>query len=156
MSKPKALVSWSSGKDSAFALHEVLRAGELDVVGLFTTVSSALGRVSMHGVREAVLDRQIEQVGLPCRKIAIPYPCPNEIYERELMRVLHEAKGEGVSCVVFGDLFLEDIRCYRESKLASIGVAPVFPLWHRDTRALAREMLAAGLSAVLTCIDPRK
>ena len=156
MTKPRALVSWSSGKDSAFALHEVRRAGEIDIVGLLTTVSTAFGRVSMHGVREALLDRQIEEIGLPCRKIGIPFPCANEIYEREMTRALQQAKSEGVSCVVFGDLFLEDIRAYREGKLLALGLTGVFPLWKRDTAALAREMLEAGLSAILTCIDPRK
>ncbi len=154
--RPKALVSWSTGKDSAFALWEVRRAGALDVVGLLTTVTTAFGRVSMHGVREALLDRQIEEVGLPCRKIGIPSPCPNEIYESEMTRALTEAKEQGVTHVVFGDLFLEDIRAYREAKLAKMGVTGVFPLWGRDTHALARDMLAAGLRATLTCVDPRR
>jgi uncharacterized protein (TIGR00290 family) len=153
MGKPKALVSWSTGKDSAFALHEVQRAGELEIVGLITTVTSTFSRVSMHGVREELLDLQIEALGLPCRKIGVPWPCPNEVYEREWSTALAES---GASCVVFGDLFLEDIRAYREKQLAAAGLTGVFPLWKRDTRALARDMLDAGLSATITCVDPRR
>jgi uncharacterized protein (TIGR00290 family) len=155
-SRTKALLSWSSGKDSAYALDETRRLGRVDVVGLITTVTTPFGRVSMHGVREALLDRQIEQLGLPCRKIGIPSPCPNSVYEREMLRVLTDAKDEGISHVVFGDLFLQDIRAYREEKLSAVGFTGVFPLWGRDTRVLAREMLDAGLSAVVTCVDPRK
>lgn len=155
-SRPKALVSWSTGKDSAFALYETLRQGQFEVVGLLTTVTTAFGRVSMHGVREALLDRQLDAVGLPCRKIGIPSPCPNELYEREMTQALMAAKAEGIRHIVFGDLFLEDLRAYREAKLATVGFEAVFPLWRRDTPALAREMLAAGLGATLTCVDPRK
>src|SRR5580692_848260 len=154
--RTKAVMSWSTGKDSAFALHEILRGGEVEVVGLLTTVTSAFGRVSMHGVREALLDRQAEALGLPCWKVAIPSPCPNEVYEREMARVLHEVNRIGVTHVVFGDLFLEDLRRYREAKLAAIGMTALFPLWMRDTGALAREMIASGLRATITCIDPRK
>ncbi len=153
---PRAVVSWSSGKDSAFALHEARRAGDFELVGLLTTVTAAFGRVSMHGVREALLDRQLEALGLPGRKIFIPSPCPNEVYEREMAQALASAKADGVTHVIFGDLFLEDLRAYREERLASIGMQAVFPLWRRDTRALAGEMLASGVRAVLTCIDPRK
>ena len=156
MSRPKAFLSWSSGKDSAFALHEARKAGEVEIVGLLTTMTSAFGRVSMHGVREALLDRQAEAAGLPCRKVMIPSPCPNEIYEREMAAVLAEVARQGVTHVVFGDLFLEDLRRYREDRLAAIGMAAVFPLWMRDTVVLAREMIAAGLRATITCIDPRK
>jgi uncharacterized protein (TIGR00290 family) len=149
-------MSWSSGKDSAFALHEVLRSREVQIVGLLTTMTAAFGRVSMHGVREALLDRQAEALGLPCRKILIPAPCPNEVYEREMAVALAEAREVGVSHVVFGDLFLEDLRTYREGKLAAVGMTGVFPLWMRDTAALANEMIASGLQATLTCIDPRR
>ena len=148
MTRSKALVSWSSGKDSAFALHEVRQADELDVVGLVTTITTAFGRVSMHGVRELLLDRQADALDLPCRKVGIPSPCPNEVYERELVRALCEARDrDGVTHVVFGDLFLADIRAYRERLLAPLGLVPVFPLWQRETTALARDMLAAGLRA---------
>jgi uncharacterized protein (TIGR00290 family) len=152
--RPKALVSWSSGKDSALALHEARR--DLDVAGAITTVSTAFGRVSMHGVREALLDQQLAALGLPCRKVGIPSPCSNEIYEQELTRALLEAKREGVTHLIFGDLFLEEIRAYRERLLSPLGFELVFPLWQRNTAALAREMIAQGIGAVLTCIDPRK
>jgi uncharacterized protein (TIGR00290 family) len=155
MPVPKAIVAWSSGKDSAWALHEVRRAGDLDVVGLLTTVTSEFARVSMHAVRESLLDRQAAVLGLPCRKVRIPWPCPNERYEAEMAAALAEERARGVTHVVFGDLFLADIRAYREAKLAGTGLAPVFPLWERDTRRLAREMIDGGLRATLTCVDPR-
>lgn len=154
MARPKALVAWSSGKDSAWALHEARRAGEVEVVGLLTTVTSEFGRVSMHAVREALLEAQAEAVGLPCRTVGIPFPCVNEVYERQMERTIGEARAEGVTRIVFGDLFLADVRAYRESRMAGSGVEPLFPLWGRDTAALAREMVAAGLRATLTCVDP--
>jgi uncharacterized protein (TIGR00290 family) len=154
--KTRALVSWSSGKDSAFALHSVRQSGEVEIAGLLTTVSSQFGRIAMHGVREALLDAQAEALGLKCWKVPIPWPCSNAIYEEEMFRALREAQTEGVTHVVFGDLFLADLRAYREARLAQIGMQGLFPLWLRDTAQLAREMLASGLKAVLTCIDPRK
>ena len=154
--RPKALVSWSSGKDSAYALVETLRRGDYEVAGLLTTVTADHERVSMHGVRESLLDRQVHALRLPCRKVYIPAPCPNEVYEREMKHALEAAKAEGIEHVIFGDLFLEDIRAYREEHSRRIGVTAVFPLWLRDTAALVREMLAAGLSATTTCIDPRR
>jgi uncharacterized protein (TIGR00290 family) len=153
---PKALVSWSSGKDCAWALHEVRRAGALDVVGLLTTVTSEFARVSMHAVREELLQLQAESLGLPCAKVRIPWPCPNERYEAEMGRAIAEARAAGVTHVVFGDLFLEDVRRYRVEKLAGTGIEPVFPLWGRDTARLAREMLDGGLRATVTCVDPRQ
>jgi uncharacterized protein (TIGR00290 family) len=153
---PKAVVSWSSGKDSAWALHEIRRAGALEVVGLLTTVTSEFARVSMHAVREELLDLQAASLGLPCRKVRIPWPCPNETYEAEMARVLADVRAAGVTRIVFGDLFLADIRAYREEKLAGSGVEPVFPLWGRDTIRLAREMLDGGLCATITCVDPRQ
>jgi len=156
MPRPKAILSWSSGKDSAFALHETRKFGEVEIVGLLTTLTSSFGRVSMHGVREALLDRQAEAVGLPCWKVMIPSPCPNEVYEREMASTLAEAARDGVRHVVFGDLFLEDLRRYREDRLTQIGMSAVFPLWMRNTAVLAREMIAAGLQARVTCVDPRK
>lgn len=148
-------MSWSSGKDSAFALH-VARRGDLDVVALLTTLSDAHARVAMHGVREALLDAQAEAAGLPLVKVRIPSPCPNEVYEAKMSDALAVARADGVDTIVFGDLFLEDIRKYREEKLASVGMRAAFPLWGRDTRALAREMIASGVRATLTCVDPRK
>jgi uncharacterized protein (TIGR00290 family) len=153
---PTALVSWSTGKDSAFALYEARRASQVQVVGLLTTLTSSFGRVSMHGVRESLLDRQIEELGLPCTKVSIPSPCPNEVYERKMAMVLADARERGVTHVVFGDLFLRDIRAYREARLAEVSMQGVFPLWLRDTATLAREMLAAGMRATITCVDPRR
>ena len=152
----RALVSWSSGKDSAFALWEVARAGALEIVGLLTTVTESYGRVSMHGVREEILDRQAQAAGLPCRKVRIPAGCSNVDYERAMGEAVRAAVSGGVAHIVFGDLFLEDIRAYRERMLAGTGLSPVFPLWGRDTGKLAREMLAAGLAATVVCLDPKK
>ncbi len=154
--RPRAWLSWSSGKDSAFALGEVLRSREYDVVALLTTLSSEFGRVSMHGVREDLLDRQARTVGLPLEKIWIPYPCPNEVYEREMSRGLEKAKSDGVRHVVFGDLFLEDIRRYRESRLESVGMRGLFPLWGRNTAELARAMIAGGIRARIASLDTRQ
>jgi uncharacterized protein (TIGR00290 family) len=153
---PKAVVSWSSGKDCAFALSQLLRSGELEVVGLLTTLTKEFGRISMHGVREALLYRQAAAAGLPLTKVEIPSPCPNEVYEREMRRAVDRLHDEGVTRLVFGDLFLPDVRAYRESRLAGTGIDPVFPLWGRDTGALAREMIASGLEARVVCLDPRK
>jgi uncharacterized protein (TIGR00290 family) len=151
--RPKALIAWSSGKDSAWALHEVRRAGDYDVVGALTTVTETFARVSMHGVREDILRAQHVAIGLPSVIVQIPYPCPNEVYEARMASALEQAKRDGVSDVIFGDLFLEDVRAYRESKLAGTGITPLFPLWQRPTDALAREMIAAGVETYLVCVD---
>ncbi len=155
-SPPRAWLSWSSGKDSAFALDAARRAGEVEVVGLLSVVSEAFGRVSMHGVREELLEAQAAAVGLPLVKVRIPYPCPNATYERAMAGALERAAAEGVRTVVFGDLFLEDVRAYREERLAPVGFRGVFPLWGRPTAPLARAMVAAGLRARICCLDPRK
>jgi uncharacterized protein (TIGR00290 family) len=152
----KALVAWSSGKDSAFALTVTRAAGELDVVGLLTTVTEDYGRVSMHGVREEILERQAVAAALPLRRVRIPAGCVNDEYERRMGVAVAEARAEGVTRVVFGDIFLEDVRAYRERMLAGTGIAPVFPLWGRDTAALAQAMLDAGLAATVVCVDPRR
>jgi uncharacterized protein (TIGR00290 family) len=154
--RPRAWLAWSSGKDSAWALHTTRQAGEFDVVALLTTVNRTHQRVAMHAVRESLLEMQAAAASLPLVKVPIPSPCPNEIYEREMGAAMERARAEGVWHVIFGDLFLEDIRAYREKQLAACGMTPVFPLWRRDTRRLAEEMLAGGLSAYLTCVDPRK
>ena len=153
MTNPKALIAWSSGKDSAWALHEVRRAGEYDVVGALTTVTDTFQRVSMHGVRDEILRAQHEAIGLPSVIVPIPYPCPNEIYEARMAAALDDAKRKGVTHVIFGDLFLEDVRSYREQKLGGTGITPLFPLWRRPTEALAREMIAAGVETYLVCVD---
>jgi uncharacterized protein (TIGR00290 family) len=149
----KALIAWSSGKDSAWALHEVRRAGEYDVVGALTTVTETFGRVSMHGVRHQLLDAQVAAAGLSSIVVPIPFPCPNEIYEARMAAALADAKAAGVSHVIFGDLFLQDVRAYREQKLAGTGITPLFPLWGRPTAVLAREMIDGGVETYLVCID---
>lgn len=154
--KPKAVLAWSSGKDSAYALEVVRARGELEVIGLLTTVTDDYGRVSMHGVREEILDAQAAGVGLPMHKVRIPAPCPNDVYERAMEEALLPLVEDGVSRVVFGDLFLEDIRAWRETRLAGLGLTGVFPLWGRDTGRLAREMIGAGVSAFIVCLDPGK
>jgi uncharacterized protein (TIGR00290 family) len=151
--RPKALIAWSSGKDSAWALHEMRRAGDCEIVGALTTVTETFGRVSMHGVREELLMAQLASAGLEPIIVPIPYPCPNEIYEARMAAALADAKAAGVTQVIFGDLFLEDVRRYREEKLSGTGIAPVFPLWQRPTDALAREMIDAGVETYLACVD---
>jgi diphthamide synthase (EF-2-diphthine--ammonia ligase) len=154
--KPKILVSWSSGKDSAWMLHVLRQSGAWDIVGLVTTVNTAFGRVSMHGVREELLEQQADAAGLPLWKVPIPYPCPNESYESAMRDLIHRATEHGGTHFAFGDLFLKDVREYREKQLAATGISPVFPLWGLDTRRLAQQMIADGLRAVLTCVDPRQ
>lgn len=149
-------MSWSSGKDSAYALHVARSGGGVEVVGLLTTINEAADRVSMHGVRHELLRRQAEALGLPLRTVGLPSPCSNEVYEQKMAALVEQARAEGIEAVIFGDLFLEDIRAYRERQLAGTGLAPIFPLWGRDTRALADEMLAAGVIATLSCVDPSK
>lgn len=154
--RPKAWLAWSSGKDSAWTLHTLRESGEVDVVALLTTVNRKYERVAMHAVRESLLEMQAAAAGLPLVKVAIPSPCPNEVYERAMSEAMARARAEGVRHVAFGDLFLEDIRGYREKQLASCGMVPIFPLWLKDTRQLAEEMIAGGLLAHLTCVDPKK
>jgi uncharacterized protein (TIGR00290 family) len=154
--RPKAWLAWSSGKDSAWALHTVRQAGEFDVVALLTTVNRTHRRVAMHAVRESLLEIQAAAAGLPLVKVPIPSPCPNEIYEQAMSEAMARAQIERVRHVIFGDLFLEDVRAYRERQLANCGMTPLFPLWGRETRQLAQDMLAGGLSAFLTCVDPRQ
>jgi uncharacterized protein (TIGR00290 family) len=151
--RPKALIAWSSGKDSAWALHEMRRTGDCDIVGALTTVTDTFGRVSMHGVRQELLNAQLAAAGLPPVLVHIPFPCPNEVYEARMAAALADARQAGVTRIVFGDLFLQDVRSYREDKLAGTGIAPMFPLWNRPTAALAREMIAAGVETYLVCVD---
>jgi uncharacterized protein (TIGR00290 family) len=156
MTRPRALISWSSGKDSAFALHEIRREGAFDVVGALTTVNESFGRVSIHGVREKLLHAQLAAAGLPPLVVPIPNPCPNDAYEARMTRAMADAKRSGITRIIFGDLFLADIRAYREQKLAGTGITPVFPLWDRPTSALAREMIASGVEARLVSVDRAK
>ncbi len=154
--RPKAILSWSSGKDSAMALYRIRSAREYDVACLLTTVSDRFHRVSMHGVREELLERQAKSVGIPLEKVLIPYPCPNVVYEEKMRKVMSLWKGRGVTHAIFGDLFLEDIRKYREANLTKLDITPIFPVWGRGTASLAREMLKLGFRAILTCVDPKK
>ncbi len=146
-------MSWSSGKDSALALSEVRASQAADVVGLLTTTNVEADRVAMHGVRRAVLDAQAEALGLPVHAVELPWPCPNPIYERQMSHALKRALESGVEAIVFGDLFLEDVRRYRESSLEGTGLDPVFPLWHRPTHLVARDLVRQGIRALITCVD---
>ena len=154
--KPKAIVSWSSGKDSAMALHRIVTSNAFEILGILTTVSDTFQRVSMHGVREELLDQQANSLGIAVEKVRIPYPCPNEVYEQKMSELLRNYKSKGVSHVVFGDLYLEDVRRYREEKLRQIGVTPIFPLWKENTEELARTIIRVGFKAIITCVDPKK
>ena len=154
MSVSRAVLSWSSGKDSAYALAELRRLPDVEVVGLVTTVNAEADRVAMHAVRRELLELQAEAVGLPLWTVDIPWPCANEQYEAAMATAVERARTAGVTQMAFGDLFLADVRAYRESRLAGTGITPVFPLWGRDTRQLAEEMVAAGTRATLTCVDP--
>jgi len=153
--RPRAVVSWSTGKDAAWALAEVRRSSSLDVVGLLTTVTAEFDRVSMHGVRRSVLDLQAKAAGLPVLGVEIPHPCPNPVYERAMARAVDQLRAAGVARIVFGDLYLEDVRRYREDRLRETGLEPLFPLWGRPTRPLAEEMIAGGLRATVVTVDPR-
>jgi len=152
MRKP-ILLSWSGGKDSALALHALRSSPDFEPAGLLTTINEDYDRISVHGVRRELLERQAESIGLSLRKVLIPKDCPNEIYEARLAAALREAKALGLHHVAFGDLFLEDIRAYREKQMAALGLTPVFPVWGLDTAQLARDFIALGFQALLVCVD---
>jgi len=152
----RVLLSWSSGKDSAWALHMLRKQPELQVVALLTTFNSAADRVAMHAVRRTLVKMQAERTGLPLWEVELPWPCSNDDYECRMRAVVERAVAEGVDAVAFGDLFLEDIRAYRVRQLAGTGLQPLFPVWGIPTEELARQMIAAGLRAKLTCVDPAK
>ncbi len=151
----KTLVSWSSGKDSAWMVHVLRSDPDVALAGILTTINMSADRVAMHAVRRALVQAQAEALGLPLREVPIPSPCPNEVYERAMAAEVARAVAEGFTHMAFGDLFLEDIRQYRVDRLAGTGLTPIFPLFGADTAALAREMIAGGLRARLTCVDPR-
>jgi uncharacterized protein (TIGR00290 family) len=151
----KALVSWSSGKDSAWLVHVLRSRGDIEIGALMTTINEPAQRVAMHAVRLDVLDAQAASLGLPLWKIPIPSPCSNEAYELVMAAAVARAVAEGFTHVAFGDLFLEDVRRYREERLAGTGLTPIFPLFGADTAALAAQMIAGGLRARITCVDPR-
>lgn len=149
----KALLFWSSGKDSAYVLHLLRQQRDVEVVGLLTTVNRPVKRIAVHAVREKLLTVQAQACGLAVKHVTIPDPSNNEQYESAIGAALAEGYARGINTVVFGDLFLDDIRIYRERLLAGSGIEPLFPLWGRNTRELAAEMLAAGVRARLTCVD---
>jgi uncharacterized protein (TIGR00290 family) len=147
-------MSWSSGKDSTFALQAARRDPEVNVTGLLVTVNAEADRVAMHAVRRSLLELQAARLGLPLHIVEIPFPCPNDAYEAAMGEALQVAARGGIEAVVFGDLFLQDVREYREQALDGTGIRPLFPLWSRPTAVLAREMIDDGVRAVLTCVDP--
>jgi len=155
MRRLRTLLSWSSGKDSAWTLYTLRSDQRYEVVGLVTTINEAADRVAMHAVRTELLRAQARAARLPLWELAIPSPCSNEQYESVLRAAIARAEDEAIDCFAFGDLFLEDIRAYREKQLAATKLSPIFPLWGRDTRELAHQMIAGGLRARITCVDPR-
>jgi uncharacterized protein (TIGR00290 family) len=154
--KTKAWLASSSGKDSIWALKIARASGEIEVTGIMTTITEGYRLVSMHGVRESLLAAQAEALGLPLHKVLIPKACANYTYEEKMHRAMLEAKSCGVEKIIFGDLFLEDVRAYREEKLLPAGITPLFPLWKKDTNKLAHEMIDGGLKAKVVCLDPKK
>jgi uncharacterized protein (TIGR00290 family) len=148
----KTLLGWSSGKDSAWALH-VLRGRNVEVGALLTTINEAADRVAMHGVRRSLAEAQSEAVGVPLWKVPLPWPCTNEDYESRMADACRSAVAQGFDSIAFGDLYLRDVREYRERRLAGSGLTPLFPLWGIPTAALARDMIAAGLRARVACVD---
>jgi uncharacterized protein (TIGR00290 family) len=156
MSEADILLSWSGGKDSAWALHLLRQDPKVRVVGLLTTINQHFGRVAMHGFREELVDRQAEAAGLPLWKVHLPWPCSNEVYEAAMAEACERAVAAGIQGIAFGDLYLEEIRAYRVAKLAGTGLEPMFPCWGLPTAKLAREMIAAGVRAHLVCVDPRR
>ena len=156
VSNRRVLLSWSSGKDSAWTLKVLREDPGVEVVGLLTTVNTTYDRVAMHSTRRAILEAQAEAAGLPLHIIPLPWPCPNELYERAMRGAVEAALASGVTHVAFGDLFLEDIRAYRCRQLEGSGIEPLFPIWREPTETLARRMIDAGVEAYLTCVDPAK
>jgi uncharacterized protein (TIGR00290 family) len=154
--RKKALVSWSSGKDSAWTLHVLRQSHEYEIVGLLATINSNFDRVAMHGVRRQLVEAQATATGLPLWKVPLPWPCSNQQYETVMSAICAKAKEAGIEAVAFGDLFLEDVRKYREDRMRAAGLAPVFPVWKFDTRQLIHDMWAGGMRTRIVCLDPRK
>ncbi|HEV2447846.1 MAG TPA: ATP-binding protein [Candidatus Sulfopaludibacter sp.] len=151
---PKTLLAWSSGKDSAWALHTLRRQG-VEVAALLTTLNEAADRVAMHGVRRLLLEAQAESLGLPLWQVPLPWPCTNDDYEARMADACRRAVAEGFEAIAFGDLFLRDVRQYRERQLAGSGLTPLFPIWEIPTSDLSTQMIDAGVRARLTCVDTR-
>jgi uncharacterized protein (TIGR00290 family) len=152
----RVLLSWSSGKDCAWALHVLRQQPDIDVVGLLTTLNAEFDRVAMHGTRRSMLEAQAEAAGLPLWTVPLPWPCSNEVYEQRMAEACGRAVRERIEAIAFGDLFLRDVREYRERQLAGTGLEPLFPLWEIPTDELARTMIAGGLRAKLVCVDSRQ
>jgi uncharacterized protein (TIGR00290 family) len=152
----RVALSWSSGKDSAWSLHLLRQDPEIEVVALITTFNEAFDRVAMHAVRRELVELQAKSAGVPLWKVPLPWPCSNQEYEARMREVCARALREGVRAIAFGDLFLTDIRAYRERQLADTGLAPLFPVWQIPTRELADDMISAGIRARVTCVDPKK
>src|SRR5215469_12253955 len=154
--KKKILLAWSSGKDSAWALHVLRQQGQYEIAGLMTTINSAFDRVAMHSTRRALLELQAEAAGLPLIAAPIPWPCSNAEYEAAMKKVCDQALAQGIIAIAFGDLFLADVRAYRERQLQGTGLEPLFPLWQIPTGQLARFMIDSGLRARLVCVDTKQ
>jgi uncharacterized protein (TIGR00290 family) len=156
--KNRTILAWSSGKDSAWALDGLRREGTHEIVSLLTTFNEAFDRVAMHSTRAKLVEAQAEAAGVPLWSVPLPWPCSNEQYEERMRKAVDRAKQEGVTHMAFGDLFLEDIRAYREEQLSGTGITPLFPVWasREATPALAREMVASGLKAIITSVDPKQ
>ena len=154
--KRKLLLSWSSGKDSAWALFCLQRRAEFEVAGLLTTLNAAFDRVAMHSTRRDLLEAQARAAGLPLYSVPLPWPCSNSQYEKAMSTACETAVAGGIEAIAFGDLFLEDVRRYREERLRDTELTPVFPIWAMETRRLAQEMVTAGLKARIVCVDPKK
>ncbi len=152
----KVLLSWSSGKDSAWTLHVLRQRHDVEVVGLLTTINTHFQRVAMHGTRKALLEAQAAAARLPLREVPLPWPCSNEVYEQAMATACQSAVESGITSIAFGDLFLEDVRKYREDRLHGTGLTPIFPIWGRNTRELVEEMIDGGLRARIVCVDPSK
>jgi uncharacterized protein (TIGR00290 family) len=152
----RVLLSWSSGKDSAWTLQVLRDDPDVEIVGLLTTVNATYGRVAMHSTRRAILEAQARAAGLPLQVVPLPWPCSNAVYERAIHAAIESAVNSGVTHIAFGDLYLEDIRAYRIRQLEGSGLEPLFPIWHEPTGSLARRMIDAGVEAFLTCVDPKK
>jgi len=151
----KALFSWSGGKDSAIALHEIIESGEYEIAALLTTLTKEYERVSMHGVRQSLLELQAEALGLPLKPVFFSKDDSNEVYDSKFREMLTGFASVGISSVIFGDIFLEDVRAYREENLAKVGMDAVFPLWNRDPASIAHEFIHRGFRAVITCVDSK-
>jgi uncharacterized protein (TIGR00290 family) len=152
----KVALSWSSGKDSAWALHLLRRMPDTEVAALITSFNSEANRVAMHAVRRDLVEAQAERAGLPLWSVELPWPCTNEAYENRMRTVCERAKAEGINAIAFGDLFLQEIRDYRVRQLEGSGLTPLFPLWKIPTQLLAREMICSGVRAKITCVDSSK